>query len=163
MLNGSAIRRLAAAGPDLGDRDLRRRQRLGKRLHRQHHDHQHRDDADHRLDLSFNFAVSISSIWNASIVSHNGSPYTLQNVGYDTIILSPGRKRDDRVQRLARETRERTGELRFEWCVNYVKAGQRMLEWTARSRRSAELLEPFTLLHPGRVFEYPDRALLRIE
>lgn len=39
--------------------------------------------------LSFNFAVSISSIWNASIVSQNGSMYTLENAAYNAIIL-PG-------------------------------------------------------------------------
>ena len=39
--------------------------------------------------LSFNFAVSISSIWNASIVSQNGNMYTLENAAYNAIIL-PG-------------------------------------------------------------------------
>jgi hypothetical protein len=39
--------------------------------------------------LSFNFAVTISSIWNASVSSQNGSQYTLTNVAYDTVI-EPG-------------------------------------------------------------------------
>ena len=39
--------------------------------------------------LSFTFAGTISDIWNANIVSHNGTQYVLQNVGYDTTIL-PG-------------------------------------------------------------------------
>jgi alpha-L-arabinofuranosidase len=39
--------------------------------------------------LSFDFAVSISSIWNATLVSQNGSHYVIQDVGYDSTI-QPG-------------------------------------------------------------------------
>ena len=39
--------------------------------------------------LSFDFAVSITSIWNASIVSHNGNQYVIEDAGYDALIL-PG-------------------------------------------------------------------------
>jgi hypothetical protein len=39
--------------------------------------------------LSFDFAVSISSMWNASIVSQNGNQYVIQDAGYDATIL-PG-------------------------------------------------------------------------
>lgn len=39
--------------------------------------------------LSFTFAGTISDIWNATIASHVGNQYVLQNVGYDTTIL-PG-------------------------------------------------------------------------
>jgi hypothetical protein len=39
--------------------------------------------------LTFNFPVTISSIWNASIVSQNGSQYTITNASYDVVIL-PG-------------------------------------------------------------------------
>jgi hypothetical protein len=39
--------------------------------------------------LSFNFAVSISSIWNASVVSQSGSQYVIQDAGYNAII-EPG-------------------------------------------------------------------------
>jgi hypothetical protein len=39
--------------------------------------------------LSFDFAVSISSIWNATLVSHNGSQYVIQDAGYDATI-EPG-------------------------------------------------------------------------
>jgi len=39
--------------------------------------------------LSFIFAVSISSIWNASIVSHPGSKYVIENASYNAII-QPG-------------------------------------------------------------------------
>ncbi len=39
--------------------------------------------------LSFDLAVSISSIWNASIVSQSGDQFVIQNVGYDATIL-PG-------------------------------------------------------------------------
>ena len=39
--------------------------------------------------LTFDFAVSISSIWNASIVNQNGNLYTVENAGYNAII-EPG-------------------------------------------------------------------------
>jgi Cellulose binding domain len=39
--------------------------------------------------LSFDFAVSISSIWNASLVSQNGNTFTLEDAGYNAII-QPG-------------------------------------------------------------------------
>jgi hypothetical protein len=39
--------------------------------------------------LTFNFAVSISSIWNANIVSQSGGQYTIQNASYNVVIL-PG-------------------------------------------------------------------------
>ena len=39
--------------------------------------------------LSFNFAASISSIWNATLVSQIGSQYVISDAGYDAII-QPG-------------------------------------------------------------------------
>jgi len=39
--------------------------------------------------LSFDFAVSISSTWNATLVSHAGSHYVISDAGYDAII-QPG-------------------------------------------------------------------------
>jgi hypothetical protein len=39
--------------------------------------------------LSFDFAVSISSIWNATLVSQNGALYTISDAGYNAVI-QPG-------------------------------------------------------------------------
>jgi hypothetical protein len=39
--------------------------------------------------LSFDFAVSISSIWSANLVSQSGSHYVIQDAGYDAVI-QPG-------------------------------------------------------------------------
>jgi hypothetical protein len=39
--------------------------------------------------LSFDFAVSISSVWNATLVSQSGSHYVIQDAGYNAVI-QPG-------------------------------------------------------------------------
>lgn len=39
--------------------------------------------------LQFNFAAAITQIWNATVVSHTGTQYTIQNAGYNSTI-SPG-------------------------------------------------------------------------
>ena len=56
----------------------------------QHHDHEHGDDDDYRTGRSqFNFAATITQIWNATVVSHSGIHYVLQNAGYNSTI-GPG-------------------------------------------------------------------------
>ena len=61
--------------------------------------------------LAFDFVGAISSIWNASIVSHVGNHYVIQDAGYNALIAA-GPERDDRLQRLAGSTRLRADELR---------------------------------------------------
>ena len=56
----------------------------------QRHDHQHgqRPRSPPGI-LQFNFAATITQIWNATIASHSGKQYLLENAGYNSTI-APG-------------------------------------------------------------------------
>jgi hypothetical protein len=76
---------------------------LEHRVPGDHHVDQHRNVGDHQLfgnltitntgttpikgwTLSFDFGVSISSIWNATLVNQSGSQYTISDAGYSATI-----------------------------------------------------------------------------
>jgi len=65
--------------------------------------------------LAFDFVGTISSIWDATIVSHVGNHYVIKDAGYNASIAA-GQRRDDRFNAFARTADFGANELRAERC-----------------------------------------------